>query len=74
MLSREDVLVAILATEEIVDIENVVIIFVIVTIIMCRLAGLRKNSSRVCGRLVGELGIAPVESSGDVGGERLECL
>lgn len=64
----------IFAAEEIVDIEDVIVIVIIVTVIMRRLAGLRKNSSRVCGRLIRELWIAPVESGGDIGRERFEGL
>ena len=64
----------IFTAEEIVDIENIIVIVIVVTIIMRRLAGLRKNSSGICGRLVRELGIAPVESGGDIGRESFEGL
>ena len=74
LLRAEDLLVPIFTAQEIVDIENIIVIVIVITIVMRRLAGLRKNSSRVCGRLVRELGVAPVESGRDIGRESFEGL
>ena len=74
LLRGEDLLVPIFTSQKIVDIENIIVIIIVVTIIMCRLAGLRKNSSGICRRLVRELRVAPVESGRDIGRESFEGL
>jgi hypothetical protein len=66
--------VAILATEKIIDVENVIVVLVVITIIVCGFAGLCKDSAGVGGRFVGELRVASVKGGGYVCSEGLEGL
>lgn len=51
---------AFFGTQPVVDVENVIIVLVIVAIVVCGLAWLCKDTPRVVGGFVSELGVADV--------------
>lgn len=57
---KDEILVTILCTEPVVDIENVVIVLVVVALVMYGFARLCEDATGVVSRLVAELGIANV--------------
>ena len=54
------------ATKPVVDIKNIVVIFVIVTFIVRRLAGFCQHATRIVRRFISELRVAKVVSRGDL--------
>lgn len=62
---------SVLASQHIVDVENIVIIFVIRSLIVDRLARLRENTTRVIGSLVAKLRIAQRVGLGEIGCQTL---
>lgn len=69
-----DILVALIRAQPVVDIENVVRIFVVVAIIAAFGAGLSEDTSRVVGGLISERGVHLMVGLQEVGGETFEGL
>jgi hypothetical protein len=57
---QNQVLVAVLCTEPVVNVENVVIVLVVISVVVGGLARLCEYAAGVVGRLVSELGVADV--------------
>ena len=77
MLYRTTVssLVAIvLIPENIVDIEDIIAVLIVISIVLDTLARLRQYSSRISGRLVFELRVAYPVSGGEMSRESLKRL
>lgn len=53
-----DALVAILCSQPVVDVEDVVVVIVVIPIIVCRLAWLGKHPAGIMSALIAELGVA----------------
>jgi len=60
-----------LRPEDIVDVENVVAVLIVITIILNTLARLRENTARIAGRLVFEVRIAYSVSRWQMAGKGL---
>jgi len=72
-VEREDAILVpgLLGPQNVVDVENVIAVFVIVAIVLQALAGLGQHAAGVARRLVLEAGVADAVGGGEVDGERL---
>ena len=54
------ILLSLFTTQPVIDVKNIIVIFIIITFIVSRLAGLGENTARIMRRLVSELWVAKV--------------
>lgn len=69
MAGNADSLVAVLVAQPVVDIKDVIVILVVVSVVVDGLAGLGENPSGIVRRFISELGVADMIGLDDVGGE-----
>ena len=75
-MEREDAILVpgLLGPQNVVDVENVIAVFVIVAIVLQALAGLGQHAAGVARRLVLEAGVADAVGGGEMYGQGLERL